>query len=216
MKTRFYFNLIEISLAIAVIAVGLSSIMVLFPVGVKANSAAVADNNIPDIAGEFMGSLQAQVAGEIEQQQSAGAGEIVLYNVLHDTFNIREMTTGDSPGNWTEVSPGSALSYSNGTPRMYKFDQFSTVKVNGVDEKVVDFSAEIRLGLDSYNDFFFNGSAASIAGNAAQVAEVKKYFVGVNMEISWPADIPYKQRKALGNFKTFRLEFYNNPQVALR
>lgn len=212
MKTKNYFNLIEISLAIAVLAIGLSSIMVLFPVGIKANSAAIVDNNLPDIAGQFIGTLQTQVAGAIAKERADfPTAEIVLYNILKDKLLIPEsLPAGDSPTGWTVVSP--TLSYSTGTPRLYRVEQTSEVTVNGSSETVTDFSAEIRLGLDNYGDFFYNGLSVTDSSYASELAEIKKYFVGVNMEISWPTDIPYAKRKEMGNLKTFRLEFYNNPQ----
>ena len=43
-----YFNLIEIALAIAIIAVGMSSVLVLFPAGLNAVNSAAADNSAPD------------------------------------------------------------------------------------------------------------------------------------------------------------------------
>ena len=53
MKKRFIrhgFNMVEVALALAIIAIGISSILVLFPVGANANKAAIANNNLADIA----------------------------------------------------------------------------------------------------------------------------------------------------------------------
>ena len=44
------FNMVEIALAMAIIAIGLSGILVLFPVGINASKSAIADNNLADIA----------------------------------------------------------------------------------------------------------------------------------------------------------------------
>ena len=44
------FNMVEVALAMAIIAIGLSGILVLFPVGINASKSAIADNNLADIA----------------------------------------------------------------------------------------------------------------------------------------------------------------------
>ena len=49
-KHKFYFNMVEIALAIAIIAIGVSSIMVLFPIGINATRAAMDETNCPDAA----------------------------------------------------------------------------------------------------------------------------------------------------------------------
>ena len=47
---RFKFNMVEIALAIAVISIGLSAVLVLFPVGINATRAAVEENCCGDAA----------------------------------------------------------------------------------------------------------------------------------------------------------------------
>ena len=59
-----FFNMVEIALAMAIIAIGLSSILVLFPVGVNANKSAIADNNLADIAEYVMSHLRAGCSSE--------------------------------------------------------------------------------------------------------------------------------------------------------
>lgn len=50
MKIYYKFNMVEIALAIVVIAIGLSSVLVLFPVGINATRAAVEENIVPDVS----------------------------------------------------------------------------------------------------------------------------------------------------------------------
>ncbi|WP_302812132.1 type IV pilus modification PilV family protein [Victivallis vadensis] len=56
---RHYFNMIEVALALAIIAIGLSSILVLFPVGLNANKSSIANNNLADVAEYMIGYLRA-------------------------------------------------------------------------------------------------------------------------------------------------------------
>lgn len=56
--------MVEIALAMAIIAIGLSSILVLFPVGINANKAAIADNNLTDVAEYMISYMRAGCAAE--------------------------------------------------------------------------------------------------------------------------------------------------------
>ena len=49
MKISFKFNMVEIALAIVVLAIGLSSILVLFPIGINATRAAMEANLAPEM-----------------------------------------------------------------------------------------------------------------------------------------------------------------------
>jgi len=57
---RRSFNLVEIALATAVIGIGLSSVLILFPIGLNAGKASVADNNLGDVAELVFGFIQTQ------------------------------------------------------------------------------------------------------------------------------------------------------------
>ena len=48
MRIRYNFNMVEIALATAVIAIGISSILVLFPIGINATRAAMEENCYSD------------------------------------------------------------------------------------------------------------------------------------------------------------------------
>lgn len=50
MKTTYKFNMVEIALAIAIIAIGLSAVLVLFPVGINATRAAMDENSSADVS----------------------------------------------------------------------------------------------------------------------------------------------------------------------
>ena len=53
MKKIFKFNMIEIALSIAIIAIGLSSLLVLFPIGINATRAAMEESIAPEMT-EFV------------------------------------------------------------------------------------------------------------------------------------------------------------------
>ena len=62
-KTRVYrFNLIEIMLAIVIIALGMTSVFVLFPAGLSNHRTAMAENSIADIAELVISRVRAENA----------------------------------------------------------------------------------------------------------------------------------------------------------
>ncbi len=58
MMKRFYFNMIEIILAISIIAIGISSVMVLFTSGLKTGNDAVQLNNLPDATESILAHIR--------------------------------------------------------------------------------------------------------------------------------------------------------------
>ena len=60
-RIRRYFNMIEITLAIAIMGVGITSLMVLMPVGLRSSQESVANNYVPIIADYFMTMLRNRV-----------------------------------------------------------------------------------------------------------------------------------------------------------
>ena len=57
----FRFNMIEIALALVILAIGLSSVLVLFPIGLNAGKSSVADNNLANVAEQVMAYLQSEL-----------------------------------------------------------------------------------------------------------------------------------------------------------
>ncbi len=56
---RFHFNMIEIILAIAIISIGISSVMVLFTSGIKTSNSTVGNSKLPDVAESVISRVKA-------------------------------------------------------------------------------------------------------------------------------------------------------------
>jgi type II secretory pathway pseudopilin PulG len=99
MKIYRYFNMIEITLAIAIIAFGMSSILVLFPVGLNASRDSIADNYSANAVEQFISYIQARCRNKTDvipsgapdgipdqycfyfiDSTESGVGEDVLFN----------------------------------------------------------------------------------------------------------------------------------------
>ena len=60
MKKCYRFNMVEIALAIAIIAIGISAVLVLFPVGINATRAAMDENSSTDVGEYIAGFVRGQ------------------------------------------------------------------------------------------------------------------------------------------------------------
>ena len=109
MKKRFYFNLIEILLAIGIIAVGLSSAMVLFTSGLRVNNDAARSGVLPDAAEAVLSEVRRNA---VEEATAEGWGtwpsatDFATGGVLLSSFT----TTGDAAGK-TVIVNGNTLLY---------------------------------------------------------------------------------------------------------
>ena len=156
----FRFNMVEVALALVVLAIGLSSVMVLFPVGVKASQSSVAENSLGDIAERVAAYLQSKCTsskmwdskgvfkGEIDDSGTEIAGDIPTFNPEEtdsDSPTSDKFDTSDS--SQTDGMSG-LFQYTSGNKNYYLYQQYSPVGSSGND-RAVDFEAIIRVGWDT-------------------------------------------------------------------
>ncbi len=219
---RNNFNMVEIMLAVIVIALGIAGTFVLFPVGLNANKDATAENSIADIAEYVTAFVRAQcMTGGI----STNAGNPFDTGELADVFCSRTATVSDPmdvdnlSGSWKAASGSSSdpvdlakdslLKHSNG---IYLYRQFS----GPATEPYVDFSAIARVYIDNKpgtdasgfgEEYFIN-----VAGDDKKYSEIsgtvniRKFLIPVVLELSWPATVPELEREK----RYFRFEIFND------
>ena len=78
-RIRHYFNMIEITLAIAIMGVGITSLMVLMPVGLRSSQESVANNYVPIIADYFMTMIRNRVIHD----RTGTAGNYTYTDLTH-------------------------------------------------------------------------------------------------------------------------------------
>ena len=131
MKKRFIrhnFNMVEIMLAVIVIALGITGTFVLFPVGVNANKSAVADNSIADIAEYVTSFVRAEVLAACrppdedndETNDDDKDKEDTFKSFKQSVVNKKFHNSGtayrgaiddvDDPSGWTELKNGNPIS----------------------------------------------------------------------------------------------------------
>ena len=187
------FNLIEIALAMAVLAIGISSLMVLFPVGLNASNRAVAENNISDAIERLSAEIKGRLGADTNWEGST------FLNAFGNT-----KPESNEEENWL-----SQFTESDGTPRDVVFFNSGSFwflkKRPGSD--LVDFSAEALIWKESTRKVLAMGVNGQLAGDREFTDN--KNTVRLLVELSWPLEMPYQLRKNAGNYRIFTFELTN-------
>ncbi len=209
MKIKHGFNLIEITLAIAIIAFGMSSILVLFPQGLQTTTDAVADSVVPDTADYVLSYFQAMIdIGWRDEDGKLRTGNNKALKALDDSKPDAEAA---DPGrnsidfeNLDNISSDNEktvnLFKAKGQKGIYLYEQsyYPTASEDFKEkEKVVDFSAIVLVWKEPKTFLYHAGDAPEKYedDNAATLC----------VEISYPASKPYAAREK----QFYRLELYN-------
>jgi len=182
---RHYFNLIEITVALAVLVTGLISVMGLFAHGIRANTKAAASNAAADNGHQLLNYLAADLKSDWDlavyqttpcADIADGQGGIGSWNLegVIDTLYFRDDFGSPCP---TATPP---------LPKVYRIHVKSTT-VNG--GSVTDFDAIARVWRQPVTVWQYDG-ANWVA------AEDSSYASRVNLiaELSWPAILPMSAR----------------------
>jgi hypothetical protein len=178
------FNMVEVALAMAVIALGVLSIMALFPVGLAASRDAIADSYSADSAEQLLHYFA-------EQGKSNWAAAI--------TDPITGLPTSKPSGGegWSPV-PGSA----DFTGPTAVLEQGSAAGVYRLTQKTAateDFQAVYRLWRTDAEYKYHDG------GNWVDGTVAPDYGVVLNLEVGWPAAAPEGKRQTA----LYTLEVFN-------
>lgn len=196
MIRKQYFNMVEIALAIAIIGLGALSIMSLFPVGMSAGNAAVADNTIPDAAE----TLLAYIEGAIQADWRDTDGVQTASNAMLTALGTSKASNvpGREDAGYTVVSNMLGIR-THGTGPFFLFDKSITLPTR----EITDFSAVAQVWRDATLDAWIDADFSGI--DAAVRTRLKRNAARVFVEISWPADRPYERREK----RIYTLELYN-------
>lgn len=229
---RHPFNMVEIALAMAIIAIGLSGILVLFPVGINASKNAIADNNLADIAEYIMGYLQARCNEEWIKNANNPPEPITLLNSYSETYYpfSAKLPTSAPSGSSVGDDDGVPLDGELGTNSIFdKTIQGISISTSDSTEKrrvkqatlflgpdgaflyrqmtndTVDFAAVVKVWREEINCYVPKINAGSVTAPALIDENIPQYAHNLVLEISWPAEFPYANREK----RVFRLEFFN-------
>lgn len=209
--------MVEIALALAVLAIGISSILVLFPVGINANRSAIADNNLADISEYLMGYLRAGCVAEwaaiaAAKNDAPNDGDYFFSKSGNMATSLSDLTslTAETYGDKSGVDP-TAAAYTGTTNQitdtLYKVA--TSDKANSVflykqtTGDLVDFAAIVKVWRE--NPDFRIRKADNTIGDIPSPGTLRPYATVLCIEISWPAQAPYAQREK----RLFRQEIFN-------
>ena len=227
----FRFNMIEVALALVILAIGLSSVMVLFPVGLKASQASVADNNLGDVAERVAAYLQAKCTSSEVWENNGTFDKNIISDKNFDPEDNSQVTSSD----FNTTSDSSQTDDMKGLFRLekndrvyYLYQQYSPVGTGG--DRAVDFEAIVRIGWDNdtlLQQYYLqmdtgswtklsnyshpsNPSGSDLPNSPLEglsASEIlKKCCRALIIEISWPADVPWANREK----RVFRVEMFND------
>lgn len=228
----FRFNMVEVALALVILAIGLSSVMVLFPVGLKASRGSVAENNLADIAERVGSYLQSRYVGAWKADGDFPSSITDIGEFAAEPGN----SVPDDPSEFTtKANDMDGLFTSSSHPGYYIYRQYSDAAGSGTgdNDRAVDFEAMIRVGWDtdtlkneyypkidsgtyeslsSYSRTTSGGGADSAltngnlpTGSGIGTAVLNKCYRTLIIEISWPADAPWAKREK----RIYRMEIFN-------
>ena len=249
MKKRFVifrFNMVEVALALVILAIGLSSVMVLFPVGLRASRASVADNNLADIAERVASYLQAKYTSREMLGNDTAFADMSSTNIGAFVDFPSDSDVPDDPSQFTTKADGMDGLFTSGSHSgYYVYRQYSDASSDsGSDsDRAVDFEAMIRVGWDneSYKNQYYpviepttdentgsngqrqwssaytrtnpnepSGTGVSTRMNVTSMDTlIGKFYRTLIIEISWPANAPWKKREK----RIFRVEMFNESFV---
>ena len=166
--------MIEIALAIAVIAIGMVSIMGLFPIGLSANKDAMAKSYAAESADEFLHYLERYLREDWATNYSNAAYIPATEPADADKADFSVTVSG------TQLTP--SLYLSNSDNGVYKAIRYLDDDGDGQYDsgEIVDFEAIVAVWREQID---IDGSSLAY-----------DYGLKLVMEISWPAKVPYASR----------------------
>lgn len=214
MIKRLQFNLVEIALAMAILAIGMSSILVLFPVGVNATKSSVAQNNMSDIAEYMTGLYQALL---YQQWKKDGTVKDMTSLTVRPSTNYTTAHTKYAAAIDEDDLEAFFSTNSNYFPNLRRLKDTSGVYVfQQTTGDNVDFSAAVMVWWEKISDLYdywqnpstptkypipLKGDSLGVNNASADIA------IRLYIEVSWPAEIPYENRE-----KQLYIQELSNPQ----
>lgn len=192
---RHYFNLIELMLALGVIVVGLVSVMALFPIGANANRDAMTENYSAMAAEQMLNSFAYFLRNPNSTPPDWNTKRSRIAEISSDT-SIAVGEIRDQQEYFTDTTPCPFFTVGTNTIYMEDINNYqSGFRIDSVGQAGnKDFEAMMALWQEP------------IRINPPPAPPVDyDYGTVLNIEISWPAQLPYSRRQKA----RYRLEVFN-------
>ena len=170
------FNMIEITVAIGVVAIGMVSLMALFPIGFNAHRDAIGELYASDLADQFLHVEKY----DLQKDPTTWDTKVSALPSSKPTIGDDAITTKNATAFGGVFSNMYTANNSDGSTAGYYVEMKT--------DSMVDFNAQVLLWKTDVNvtrGYNLDPWHATDEGKA----------IGLNVEISWPAGKPYKERE---------------------
>ena len=197
MLTKYKFNMVEIALAMVVIALGISGILGLFAVGVNAKKAAISENNIADVAEYMLGTYRTVILNKIyESTATSGVLESVGLGTKPSDNDM-----DDQEWDIDSVKRFSVTKNSEKTHIYYKDESgtipqvFCYMPSRVIDDvKIVDCQIMGRIWAENLQMDYRDWVSDSVKNSGDYNFYSEDYALKVFLELSWPVAKKYEDR----------------------
>lgn len=221
---KFKFNMVEIALAIVIIAIGLSSILVLFPIGINATRAAMDENGFPDAAEYISSYIRGQILttwkNEFETKTAPGAPPIqsdaTVFSTSFSGFSDTNYKTDPTDGQgftWgNPIDKFPELTKASGSDGVYKFVRTDSTGTEVFSTIIKVWNSNIQnppSGNPSSCPLYIPNTSSSFQPTlniTLPCGSLNEMIQSFMIEISWPVTAPEAERTK----RVFRLDV-NNP-----
>ncbi|MCP4180031.1 MAG: hypothetical protein GY756_19895 [bacterium] len=197
------FSMVEVALAIGVLAIGLTVLFSMFPVGFNESRKAITESRSSNAAENIFAYISQQ--GEINSDWDK-TGSVIndLPNIKQEELNNLSLNTAE----WAaitnpEVQNVYNIRNPNDSDNFFKGIYGTKISTNGIQ----DIAGEVRIWKEKPENMqiYFNKGAMN-------PSEYKNAIVGLNIEMSYPVEKPYSQReKYKYYYELFNNDIINNP-----
>ena len=184
------FNLVEIVIALGIVAIGVTAVMGFLPMGLNASRDAIADNYAADSGDQLLHYLSSTIQEDWSQ----------LANIHTQPPDVKD-GSGNLTTDWTVIPGTNIYTRDYGGKTVYRILQQTDVIAgtdddgdglidNGTPTTVVDFDAMVRIWKTPTSAWEYNGSTFAPETDT----EYKKRAL-LNLEMSWPATVNFGARR---------------------
>lgn len=214
MKTkRSAFNLIEITLAIAVVAIGVAAVMALFVPALNASKDSLTDTYTADVVNTFVTYVRGELTRDWTNISNFNDKEKVATDDMLKLDNANYWQLGNSLITGTGIYDCKDTKSPDPKPDDSVYQTIKGECAKSVFRIKVDpdFTAHMRIWYEELNDSDKNPNQFNKNGTPESLTN-DKGIVRFYFELSWPATIPYAARKK----SLYVTEFYNRNLEAKR
>ncbi|MDP6450468.1 MAG: hypothetical protein QF773_06605 [Lentisphaeria bacterium] len=171
------FNLVEVVIALGIVAIGVTAVMGFLPMGLNASRDAIADNYAADSGDQLLHYLSSTIQEDWSQLDN------------FDSTPPNVAAGSDDLSTWTVIPGTNIYTKPYGGKTVYRILQ-QTDDIAGVGTTVVDFDAMVRIWKTPTAAWEYNGSTWVTTTDS----DYDKRAL-LNLEMSWPAAVNFGARR---------------------